>query len=218
MKHSFVNSKLTAFAAAVILCCSMLFIQTNARAQCPDATGPAPDPTIPGGCTWNSTSIYANIPGTSCNVTVYYCWRDCPGYGLEVYVYEIDPDMTPDCDAVNPLTLIYDANAIAENAACYNDVQVLACVKGDPKTILTTYVPACWWAVNKPSGGTAFEPCSAEACYCERQCQVCYTGPGYTISNCTTVGAPLCPCYTADAIFPPAGQYDMSTCYTVPCQ
>jgi hypothetical protein len=210
-------TKLTAFAATVLLCCSVLFIHSNARAQCPDNTGPAPDPTIPGGCTWNTDSTYQTIPGTSCNEMVYYCWRDCPGYGQEVWVWNVVPDMTSDCAAVDPLTLIYDANNMAVNAASFNDINIPPCVKGDPETLIE-YEPACWLATSTASGGTQFNPCSAEACYCEKQCKVCFEGPGFSITDCTTIGAPTCPCYEEDPVFPGSGHFQLNTCYNVPCQ
>ncbi len=60
MKNSLVNSKLTAFAAAVLLCCSVLFINSKAWAQCP----PGPNWTGP-------YEISETIQ--ECSFVIYYC-------------------------------------------------------------------------------------------------------------------------------------------------
>jgi hypothetical protein len=215
MKNSIVNSKLTAFAAAVLMCCSVLFIQSNALAQCPDASGPAPDPAT---CPWTSESVTQTIPGTTCSVTVDYCWRDCTGYGIQVYVTEVEPAPSVACGAIDPLTLIYDAKSIAiQDALSHDPNQPPPCI-GGITSLVTTFVPACWLAQQTISGNNIFIPCSPYACVCQQQCQACFNVTGYTISGCTTVGAPECDCYSLDLTFPPAGQFQYNVCYRVPCQ
>ena len=102
MKNSFVNQKLTAFAVAVLLCCSVLFIQTNAHAQCAncsyvtlsetggmDLTCPCNVNTCNGNtCTSSSTNggyIWLSGSASCCIDSIVItpapgvCWQGCMG-------------------------------------------------------------------------------------------------------------------------------------------
>ncbi len=210
------KTALGALAAVVLLCCGAIFGSTSARAQsCPDNTGPAPDPAT---CPWNSDFTTYTYPGTTCNITVYFCWRNCSGYGPQVYVTEVDPDATSDCDGIDPSTMLYDArDAALQNAAGLLNVGV--CSKGG-STVVTTYMPACWVAVSNPSSGWHLVNCSNWGCYCQRACDVCYEGGsvGYSITNCTNVGAPSCDCYSIDPALPSTNnQIQIGVCYRLLC-
>lgn len=80
-------SKRTAFAVAALLCCSTLFIQLNARAQCPTCDcppvpiGDAQYDTTP--IPWNpgDTCVYLSIDsyGDTCWVNICYAYRNTTG-------------------------------------------------------------------------------------------------------------------------------------------
>lgn len=204
-------------AFAALLCCGMFLLYSNARAQCPDNTGPAPDPAS---CPWNSTSTSYTYPGTFCNVTVYYCYRNCTGYSPQVYVTEVDPDPTSDCNGIDPTTTLYDARDAALQDALTNYFSNLIppCVKGTTTTV-STYMPACWEGLlNSTNNGTQFVSCTNWGCFCQRTCDICWEGGtvGYSIS-CTNTGTPECDCYKLDPDFPAAGHWQFQTCYRLPC-
>ena len=62
MNNSIVKSKLAALTAAAILSCSLLFINSNARTQCPDST-------------WSTYTMGEILPGTTCYVTILFCYK-----------------------------------------------------------------------------------------------------------------------------------------------
>jgi hypothetical protein len=207
MKNSIVKSKITAFAATVLMCCSVLFIQSNARAQCPTSSPPAPDP---GTCPWTAASVHAQIPGTSCYVWVYYCYRSCLGYNLEVYTYEVDPDPGSACSGIDPNTLINDGKAIA-NIDVMQNVFVPPC-GGSQEILVDFYSPQCWTGVaigptNKFTGG-------CQSCLCWKECNVCYNAAtnSYTLYNCVIYSPTVCDCPPWPDVWISGG------CYSVVCE
>ncbi|MFI5201107.1 MAG: hypothetical protein ACHQNE_01810 [Candidatus Kapaibacterium sp.] len=83
--------------------------------SCPgDGQGPAPDPAT---CEWQTTSAEADIPGTNCDVIVYYCSRECPGYDPQVWIEEVDlgPGNGDNCDGLTGQQIIDAGKLIALN-------------------------------------------------------------------------------------------------------
>lgn len=207
------TTSINRFAFAALLCCGMFLLYSNARAQCPDNTGPAPDPAT---CPWTSASTYYLYPGTTCDITVYYCWRICSGI-RQVYVTEVDPDAISACDGIDPSIMIYDARDAAVQDALAN-LNVALCIKGGDSTVVTTYSPACWVAFSKPSGGIKFSICSNWGCFCQRTCEVCYEGGAAYSISCTNSGAPSCDCYNLDANLPSTNhEVVIGACYRLLC-
>ncbi len=180
----------------------------SSRAQCPDATGPAPDPAT---CPWTPATTYKQVPGTSCWATVLYCWRNC-STGNQVWVYEIDPDPGAPCDALTPQQLIDGAREIGLEDACTN-FGLSPCYKGYPAQIVTTYSPSCWVAHLSLTSGIQLEGCAAFSCYCERTCDVCALGGGqFLVTNCHHTGVGYCDCPPA-----PITPWPIGECYSVLC-
>ncbi len=189
MKNSFVKLKLTALAAAVLLSCSALFIHSNARAQCPDSTGPAPSPDS---IAWNQDSSYVMIPGTSCWIWEYYCWRVIPGTPNTVqgWLDGVLVDSSSDCDSLADSTLVFDAQLMLDSVVANKNPEfVTPCIKGQ-YTILQVYSPQCWapYGGGPASHQIRIQACSAYGYYCEKQCQACFEyGVGIVISDCVVI-------------------------------
>jgi hypothetical protein len=154
MKNSFVSPKLTACAAAVLLCCSMLFIQSKVKAQCPTDI----PPTTCSSCTaWATYSKNYPIPGTSCSFTVYYCLRlvgDAPSRE-QLYISKIVPNGNNDCRSYTPEQLI----GFAEGDLMLDGTvwPIIPCC-GDPNVDpypVEIYSPQCWYT---PTTWTSADP------------------------------------------------------------
>ena len=171
----------TTLVATFFICCSFLFIHSNAKAQsCPDSAPPPPDPNT---CPWIFADPYGTLPGTQCTGTVFYCFRDCAG-DLQVYVSEVDIDTSlqknNDCH-LSGQELIDAAKLFALNDAITawnqeSDTIIHKCLYGMDTVKIKTFVPICWW-MSAPSGTqTAFRLSSCivnPGCYCTETCQVC---------------------------------------------
>jgi Secretion system C-terminal sorting domain len=169
------------------------------RAQCPDSTGPAPNPDI---VPWTQDSAYVQIPGTNCSVEVYYCEREIPGSPgdtIQGYLDGVLIDSSTDCDSLSDSTIITDAQLMLDTlvATDYQSRLVL-CIKPG-FTILQAYSPACWEPHNvglPGAGGLYVSPCFSVGAYCEKECQVCYDALAgeIEIQNCVeySVGIILC--------------------------
>ncbi|MDP4198849.1 MAG: hypothetical protein Q8922_02645 [Bacteroidota bacterium] len=203
--------RLTSYAAILLL--ALLLLPEVSLAQCPGSTGPAPDPAL--GCGWISATSYQKMGSTNCWATVHFCWRNCPGWGLEVWVYQVDPDATNDCNDLSPVQLIWYAKDAADLAALGANGSTPPC---DPPTLqITSYIPGCWKATNVSSQGRSYVICDALAgCYCQKSCQVCWNG-GWVFSNCASVGPTGCACVDSPAP-EVASAWILETCYSVPCQ
>jgi hypothetical protein len=188
INKSFLN-KFTAFAAAVLLCCSVLFIQSNAEAQCPTSAPPNPDPST---CPWSSTTVTVLMPGTTCGITIYYCCRCCLGFGAETYLTQINIDSAA-CSPIDPSDMIHFASDYVR------DLQAVSCgVKGFPcgyipTLSVQTYVPSCW-TESALSGQYELTPCSASGCFCEKDCKACWNGSAIVYSHCTVTTHWDCVC------------------------
>jgi Secretion system C-terminal sorting domain len=164
---------LTTFLVISFLAC----LPEVSRAQCPDSTGPAPNPDI---VPWTQDSAYVQIPGTDCFVEVYYCERSIPGTPsdtIQAWLDGVLVDSTTDCDSLSDSTLIVDAQLMLDTlvATDYQD-NLEPCIKPG-FTILQAYSPACWEPHNvglPGAGGLYVSPCISSGAYCEKECQVCY--------------------------------------------
>lgn len=198
-------------AFAALLCCGLFVLTSNTQAQCPDSTGPSPDPSI---CPWNSTAFHDTVPGTACGDSVYYCYRTCDTF--QIWIYSVVPDPTSNCDSINPVSLIWAAKDQAiKDAANHRYINVSPCFKGFPGTIVETYTPGCWFGAHNATGGNYFGGCSNFDCYCQETCDVCYDGAGgiYSITNCQNTGMTGCACGPP---FP--NNWTPNLCYSVECQ
>jgi hypothetical protein len=206
----------------------LIFISTSLtlRAQCPDNTGPYPDPA---GCAWSTGS--GDFSYGACHGTVKYCWRYCNDT-LQVWTYEIDEDYTYGnwCDTADPVWMIWKANSDAWQHAV-NDYEGGSfsgvhhwIPKCDSSFIITSsFMPGCWKYSSSPQSGKKYIACSAfDGCRCTRTCQLCCDWrlpsgvcAGWIISNCTNTGATGCSCYAT----PPHGTlWPTDWCISVPCE
>jgi hypothetical protein len=189
------------------------------RAQCPDSTGPSPNPDS---CEWHSSSVYSEVPGTDCWDSVYFCYRNCTSTlpdTSQIWISEVVPDLTSACDSLTPLQLIENAETqvvthLAGEGYIPADVEC-----GYPDLDLyyvTTYVPSCWKATAKAGGGNVFSGCIQEPlCYCQTTCQICVgNNEVLTIFNCQSTSVYYCGCM--NVIFPSSG-WTLDECYDIVC-
>ncbi len=197
MKNSFVNSKITAFAAAVLMCCSVLLINTNVRAQgsCPDMT-------------WTGSNSYtATIPGTTCSIKIWYCYTWVAGV-FEIHITEVDPLSTA-CNSIGMPEIVKDAGTLVifDPALSSN---FIPCPTG---TTVTTYLKMCW-NYNSGLSGQQFTECAASTANCIETCTVC-TDPNtgaVTESNCSWQESGMPDCEPWVPINPVN-----NTCYSIGC-
>ncbi|HET6400784.1 MAG TPA: T9SS type A sorting domain-containing protein [Candidatus Kapabacteria bacterium] len=212
------TTSINRLAFAMLICCGLFLLYSNAWAQCPDSTGPSPNPDL---CPWNTTSCYSQVPGTGCMDSVYYCYRTCSDTA-QIWVYAVVPDSTSSCDSINPVNLIWAARDQAiTDAAAKALIEVEGCIKGGG-TLVTSYIPGCWEASHtsgNPTGSSyQFNSCwTVPPCYCQETCQICYVGPPeiYNIWNCVNSGTTGCACQGPP--FPNSG-WSLNLCYSVECQ
>ena len=197
MKHSFVNSKLTAFAAAVLLCCSITLSSSITKAQpsCPDIswTGPA--------------SYITTIPGTTCKIKIWYCTKWVGGV-FELQIEEID-QLTTGCSSLDMPTIVGDAAQLV-----YGDPNLssnfLPCPTG---TTIETIRKVCWtYNSGGPFGNPWFVPCPEASQLCILTCSVCTNDQGTIETDCvSSESGPSDGCN--DWTSPPVN----GTCYSLPC-
>jgi hypothetical protein len=182
MKNSFVNSKLTALAAAVLMCCSVLFITSNARAQTPQC----PTSLLPPGCTWGNSNGSRNvtIPGTTCTVQIDFCYVCCPNGQNYFYIYAMYPQSS-DCDNVDPQ--LYENAAATSIFASIADYGCSPCPNGS--VVTSVAFPTCW-VKGGISGAYTFSGCGTSPCYCVLSATVTCVNGVPSLSGCTstTVG------------------------------
>jgi len=216
-----VFGRYAALAALALLCCSALLINSSARAQCPDSTGPAPSPDsiawIPD--QWGQ-QYEVQIPGTDCYVTYDYCTREVADT-LQIWVSDIIPDSSSDCDSLTPSELILDVSNMARDWVVSNDPVLSPCIKDEPSVVEETYLADCWSAQTNPcntcvgrQASAGYFPCSFQA-WCEETCDACFT-PADQIqySNCTTTNpysSVIC------GPEPPGTPWPWNICFTLGC-
>jgi hypothetical protein len=170
-------------AAAITAVLILLSVSSFTRAQCPDSTGPAPNPsTNP----WTSDSIYTQIGSSECFVWVYFCRRDIPGDTTQVWISQIVEDTNSICDTVAYTTLIADARYAVYTSAGVNHGYV--CIKNGQR-IVETFVALCWDEQPYQIGlSLSLNPCGSNA-YCYQVCKLCYSGtpPVLQITDCSSV-------------------------------
>jgi Secretion system C-terminal sorting domain len=199
---------------AALLCCGLLLVNHNARAQCPDSTGPAPNPLI---CVWNSSSVYSEVPGTDCWDSVYFCFRNCGGDTSQIWINEVVPDPTSACDSLTPFQLLEGAETqvivyLANEG--YVPAGVLCGYPNLNLNYITTYVPSCWERQQKPSGASFFNTCVLyPPRYCQNTCQICVGNYSeLSIYNCQETNVGICSCTT----MAPLSNWELGTCYYSP--
>jgi hypothetical protein len=218
MKNSIVKQKLTAFAAAVLLCCSVLFIQSNARAQCPSASYPpmdACDGTSWGGPYSGTTELY----GTTCMVNFTYCKRSCFEADhitmfTECYPESVSPIPGSDCVGLSneQMILLLIRTFTTTGIAGAEWFAPPMCSLGTYQTV-EYFVPDCWKEEVDSGGNPTYYVCDDSA-YCS-----------FTTSYCNTLTAGLSTSTTENsygtadcAAVPFPDIWVIGTCYNItPC-
>lgn len=221
-----ISTKLAVLAAMMLLCCSMVLINSNARAQCPDSTGPAPNPDS---VAWNQDSAYFPLPGTNCFVTTYYCYRLVYDT-VQIYMGEIVPDSSLDCDSLSWTQIIDGTRDSVAAVVLTNDFPGLTqpCFKSE-FVFTQTYEPYCWQMSEIVGGGgpghassTGVFPCALPPYNCVKTCKACWDPvlmevvvEDCTLNNVlveTDCGPPAPP--GGPTLWPP---WTLNTCYTFGC-
>lgn len=206
------RKKLTSTLAVVTL---TLFSFANlSKAQCPDASGPAPDPAV---IPWvGGYSTYQQIGTTGCWVTIDYCERTLADGSVQVWIEDVIPDAGGPCDGLSNDAIIRAACDLVDNDLNVNGGVI--CLKGGVR-VVHVYTARCWSLNRNPSpignqGPYGLNPCMVTS-WCSKTCEVCADNfPPHMIhlSNCTytdlNVGV-VCPA--------PPGIWPENTCFTIGC-
>ena len=184
------------------------FLPTFTAAQCPDASGPAPDPAV---CPWSTNLVHAQLGTTGCWITAYYCYRECHGYGAQVWVYKVVPDAGTGCGSFSPQDIIDSGRSKALNDALQYLTSIPDCLSGTTQAI-ESYCPSCWSGHLQAETQIQYLGCSAVSCFCEKVCDVCKISDHvYRVDNCRPIGNPGCDC-------PPwPGSWNLDECYSIGC-
>jgi hypothetical protein len=147
----------------------------------------------------------ATIPGTNCDIDIYYCTRN----DTEFWISKIIPQST-DCDSINPELLIYDATNLIFQADEVNGL--VPCNKGITRRVVVSRA-ACWGLIQDPNV-FGYAGCD-EVVACKKTCEVCGSGQGVTVTNCTSevVGLPDCLPIGSDG-----PTWVIGHCYVLDCQ
>jgi Secretion system C-terminal sorting domain len=196
MKSSFTNR----FVFAALLCCGLFLINHNARAQCPDSTGPAPNPDI---VPWTQDSADVPLAGGDCFIWIYFCERTLPGSPsdtIQAWLDGVLVDSTTECDSLADSTLIIDAQLMLDSVVAAGNLDKLEpCFKGSA-VVIQAYSPACWEPNNvglPGAGGLYISPCISSGAYCEKECQACYNDDPdfqFVFSGCVEYSLGLAEC------------------------
>lgn len=205
LKNLMVNRlfpKRLALMFAALCCCSILgtaIVTSPAKAQCPDAS-------------WTSGSTVQMLPGTSCEITIYYCMKDSDG-AVYVLVYQVDPTDDGGCVGISNEFLIKQARTLVLNDPLVN--RGVPCYKGSPQ-IVSVWMAECW---NTHAIGPEHPDllglygCGLEH-LCSKTCYICFDAGGMHITGCDTTPPPiseLCP-------LPPSPyNWEIDQCYTISC-
>lgn len=159
-------------ALVLLLACSTFCRVDSASAQCPDAT-------------WTSGfSTVQYLPGTSCEITIWYCMKDSDSKVM-VYIYEIDPTPDGGCDGIGNDIIVKAARTLVLNDPAVN--RGVPCYKGSP-TIINVYTAQCWTThptiePAPPDPVYGLYPCPGGA-LCEKTCYACSDATGLHITGC----------------------------------
>ena len=193
---------------SLLLLAALTGLATSSRAQCPDNTGPAPDPAT---CPWTSTSGYYRMGSTNCYATVYYCWRKCSGV-VQVWTYRVDPDLGNDCNGISPAQLIHYGSDVATVAVLTINGTSYPC--NAPGEVVISYTPGCFTLHhNSTTGQDSYVGCSDYGCYCQKTCEACYNQGNWIYSNCQSTGPTGCSC-NPDVYY----SWPTETCISVACE
>ena len=226
MKNSFVHSKLTACAAAVLLCCSVMFSNSGVKAQCP---GP-----VLGCPAWTSVTVTTSTDGTplngpdsasctgsspsGCCVAITFCYLCCNGV-LTTYLDYVEP-LNSNC-TLTADQLIDFADWYAGTWALYQyfgqgggcDPKQTPC----PTSLQMVFDVAECWELNTIVGNNVYTRCSDDySCACETTCDVCWNPitMKLTYSNYAHTTRGTCDCPPEP--LPPA-TWAANTCYMILC-
>jgi hypothetical protein len=137
------------------------------RAQCPDSTYPYPGPA------WNgSTSIEEIVAGTTCVVTVTFCYRTESDGTVHYYISAITPFADSACNALPFQQLILGGIAGFENDYGSKGLVIPNC----PSSIPVKYtVQDCWQELPplEPDPVVILEACPDGSSYCLTTCMLC---------------------------------------------
>jgi hypothetical protein len=178
------------------------------RAQCPDSTYPYPGPA------WNgSTSIEEIVAGTTCVVTVTFCYRTESDGTVHYYISAITPFADSACNALPFQQLILGGIAGFENDYGHKGLEIPSC----PSSIFVKYtVQDCWQELPplEPDPVVILEPCPDGSSYCLTTCQLCMES-GVLNTSCSSISVFGGTCNT----LPASGfSWAFNTCYDInPC-
>ena len=197
-----------AFVTTFLVISFLAALPEVSRAQCPDSTGPAPNPDS---VAWVQDTTEQMIPGTDCSIYIYFCYREIPSSPdtIQTYLDGVAIDSTTDCDSLADSTLIDQGrNLLGPAVAIIFQSQLEPCIKGG-YIIEEVFSPTCW-SPSSTSGlggahGVYIAPCAAFNFYCEKECQVCWdpltSQP--VLQNCIVTGPDVSvPCLSATQWLP----------------
>ena len=178
----------------------LLSFPDSSRAQCPDGSW------TPGG------DFTITIPGSSCDIEIFYCWKLVGGV-LSTWVYEVDPK-TSGCNTFTPAQLIRWGSELAmdDPYLIWTVHGITPCSKGT--TTVQKYRRTCWKYQFNPAGGPQYVACDLSDEYCLETCKACYgdIGPYYVIfTDCYWQESGLPSCDLPPNIWP------VGTCYSLGC-
>jgi hypothetical protein len=193
MKPKLKLQRLLPWAAMLVL--FTMFSITTAKAQCPDPS-------------WTPHAPFTiTIPGTNCDITIYYCQRP----GGEYYIWKVVATPGPDCATIPPERIVYWADSLI-----YYDDNVnglLPCEKGVTKRVIISRA-ACWSLDPMDPSHLSVIGC-LQGATCSKTCYVCGFDQGVQLRDCSSelVGLPS-GCYELGADGP---TWVVGHCYILNC-
>jgi hypothetical protein len=173
-------------SSLIIAIFSVLLFVSTLQASCPTNI-------LPHAPAWTSTTRHGvPIPGTSCTITITFCFRSfmtgLPTHTeVQFYIDEIIPENS-DCDGLTWAQLVDAATDNIWNGFLWPD-----CKETGNPTIGTMFQGTCC-EFDTQSGRAIMRFCSST--YCKKTCEVCWDADLHqtTFKNCvySTVGTPDC--------------------------
>ncbi len=202
-------SKRAALAAAALLCCGILFLNSNARAQCPTGYSGPYYVLETCGCDGCSMAIVYCINCATASIQIEGVYQATPGCsGCEIG-YEIYSGIQQVIQDPNTYENAHNLDGTAANP-CGGVGQIPLCGQGAALDA-SVYVNSCWeYGDDAPSfAGYGYYTCPEDS-YCELTYKVCrdqITGQlMITNESSTNYGTNDCP-------LPPSGPWVPNICY-----
>lgn len=166
----------------LLLVVSLLAGGANARAQCPDGSWSGP-------ASWG-----VQIPGTSCFVTTYYCWKNNPDGSISFIITAIVAPNTSPCSTLTPQQIVSGAiSGFWVNPPVPVGVVIQPCGQG-PTIVYAFTTSPCWhenssglpieYGNNPYQNSTTFLSCGDGSCV--TSCQYCQVGGHIVEVSCST--------------------------------